>query len=600
MYTNEKHALILLSLLKENNIKKVIVSPGSTNIPITVAVQKDDYFEVYSSVDERSAAYMAIGLSQVSGEPVVISCTGATASRNYMSGLTEAFYRKLPIISITSFNGNENIGHLVAQNLDRRIMPNDTVKINVQIPYIHDPNSEWECNTLINKALIECRKDGGGPVNINIPSLYSEIFSVKELPKSRVISYANYANIGEYEIHAKKIGFFIGSHKEFSDEEVIQIDQFCEKYNAVVFCDHTSGYYGKYKILGSLVCSNFGPTDSNWNQYIPDIVFHLGEVSGDYSGHRVLKEAKKVWRISEDGKVRDLSRKLDLIYHGNISSFLSNVNIIFEDSTPSFFRKWKIIDQNLRFKFNKLNLPFSNIWIASQLHNKLPYNSVINFAILNSLRSWNFFNLDASIRSYSNVGGFGIDGCMSSAIGGALAKRDKLHFLVIGDLSFFYDINSLANRHLPSNFRILLINNGGGIEFKNYSHMASEIRIDSNELIAAGGHFNSNMYGTSSISRPNERRHNSLAKAWCEKLNFNYYSASNKEDFIKISDCFFRESQSNPIIIEAFTNDWEESLALKVSSNFDKTNTDKLIQEFKNVLPKNYKTYIKKILGKND
>lgn len=599
MYTNEKHALILLSLLKEHNIKKIIVSPGSTNIPISVAVQRDDFFEVFSSVDERSAAYMAIGLSQVSGEPVVISCTGATASRNYMSALTEAYYRKLPIISVTSFNGNENIGHLVAQNLDRRVMPNDTAKMSVQIPYIHNLDNEWECNTLINKALIACRKNGGGPVNINIASLYSGNFSVKKLPKTRVIHYANYTNISNFRIEDKNIGFFIGSHKDFSESETSLIDQFCEKYNAVVFCDHTSGYYGKYKILGSLVCSNFGPTDSSWNEYLPDLIFHLGEVSGDYSGHRVLKEAKKVWRISEDGEVRDLTRKLDLIYHGSISSFLSNIKINFEKSTPSFFKKWKTADDKLRLKFKKLDLPFSNIWIASQLHNNIPKNSVINFAILNSLRTWNLFKVDDSIRSFSNVGGFGIDGCMSSAIGGALSQSEILHFLVTGDLAFFYDINSLANRHLPKNLRILLINNGGGIEFKNYSHMASEINIDSNELIAAGGHFNANMNGTSSISEPNERSQNSLAKVWCEKLNFNYYSASNKEDFLALSDCLFSTSRSNPIIIEAFTKDWEESIALKVSSNFDKTNTDKLIQEFKGVLPKNYKNYIKKMLGKN-
>ena len=246
MYTDEKHALVLLSLLKAHNIKKIIVSPGSTNIPISTAVQQDDFFEVFSCVDERSAAYMAIGLSQVSNEPVVLSCTGATASRNYMSALTEAYYRKLPIITITSFNGNENIGHLLAQNLDRRVMPNDTVKLSVQIPYINNPDNEWECNTLINKAFIACKKDGGGPVNINIPSLYSTNFSTKQLPKTRFIQFANQDNISNYKVSAKNIGFFIGSNKDFSKNETFLIEEFCKKYNAVVFCDHTSGYYGKY------------------------------------------------------------------------------------------------------------------------------------------------------------------------------------------------------------------------------------------------------------------------------------------------------------------------------------------------------------------
>jgi 2-succinyl-5-enolpyruvyl-6-hydroxy-3-cyclohexene-1-carboxylate synthase len=350
--------------------------------------------------------------------------------------------------------------------------------------------------------------------------------------------------------------------------------------------------------MGALVSNNFGPTDSSWRDYVPDLILHIGEVSGDYAGHRVLKEAKTVWRISEDGEIRDLTRKLSLVYHGDISSFLSNVKILVKLNAPSFYEKWKTIDLDFRLKFKNLNLPFSNIWAASILHNQLPKNSVISFAILNSLRCWNFFELDPSIRSFSNVGGFGIDGCMSTAIGGALAARDRLHFFITGDLAFFYDLNSLANRHLPKNLRIFLINNGGGIEFKNYSHMASEINVDSNELIAAGGHFNSSSDSSSSISGPLERSRNSLAKVWCEKLNFDYYSVCSKEDLHLVSDVFVSESGDRPIIIEAFTNDWEESLALKVSSNFEKTTTDKLIQEFKKVLPKKSKEYIKSIIKK--
>ena len=95
-YTNEKNAQIVISLLKQHGIKKVVVSPGATNVTFVGSVQQDPFFEIYSSVDERSAAYIACGLSAESGVPVVLSCTGATASRNYLPGLTEAFYRKLP------------------------------------------------------------------------------------------------------------------------------------------------------------------------------------------------------------------------------------------------------------------------------------------------------------------------------------------------------------------------------------------------------------------------------------------------------------------------------------------------------------------------
>ena len=101
-YTSERNVQIVLALLKANNIKKVVASPGATNESIVASMQYDPYFEMYSCVDERSAAYMACGLAAESGEIVVLSCTGATSSRNYLPGLTEAYYRKLPILAITS------------------------------------------------------------------------------------------------------------------------------------------------------------------------------------------------------------------------------------------------------------------------------------------------------------------------------------------------------------------------------------------------------------------------------------------------------------------------------------------------------------------
>ena len=114
-YTDERNAQILIALMKEHGIRKVIASPGTTNICLVASLQHDPYFQIFSSVDERSAAYMACGMAAESGEPVALSCTGATASRNYVPGLTEAFYRKLPVIAITSSQPNCRIGHNIAQ-----------------------------------------------------------------------------------------------------------------------------------------------------------------------------------------------------------------------------------------------------------------------------------------------------------------------------------------------------------------------------------------------------------------------------------------------------------------------------------------------------
>ena len=142
--TDERNAQILIQVLKAHGIKKVIASPGTTNACLVSSMQSDPFFEIYSAPEERSGAYMACGMAAESGEPVVLSCTGATASRNYMPALTEAFYRKLPILTVTSSRRNAYIGHNCDQVTDRTVLPNDVAKISVQMPIVLDDVSEWK------------------------------------------------------------------------------------------------------------------------------------------------------------------------------------------------------------------------------------------------------------------------------------------------------------------------------------------------------------------------------------------------------------------------------------------------------------------------
>ena len=118
-YTSEKNTQMLVSLMKAHGVRKIVASPGTTNICFVQSLQYDKYFEIFSAADERSAAYIACGLAEESGEPVALSCTGATASRNYVPGLTEAFYRKLPILAVTSTQHIGRVGQNIAQVLDR-------------------------------------------------------------------------------------------------------------------------------------------------------------------------------------------------------------------------------------------------------------------------------------------------------------------------------------------------------------------------------------------------------------------------------------------------------------------------------------------------
>ena len=190
-YSAEKHTEILIALLKFHNIRKIIASPGTTDCCFVGSVQQDKWFEMYSSVDERSAAYIACGLSAESGESVALVCTGATASRDYMPGLTEAFYRQLPVLAITTTQHRGRIGNGCSQVVDRSVLPRDIARRSVNVDVVHTPEDEWACGVAINKALIDLRRNGGGPVHINLETTYCGDYTIRELPEVKGISYAD-------------------------------------------------------------------------------------------------------------------------------------------------------------------------------------------------------------------------------------------------------------------------------------------------------------------------------------------------------------------------------------------------------------------------
>lgn len=186
-YTDERNVQIVIALLKAHGIHHVIASPGTTNMTFVVSIENDPWFQIWSSVDERSAAYLACGMAAETGEPVVLSCTGATASRNYMPGLTEAYYRKLPVLAITSTRGNHKVGHLIDQQIDRRNIPNDIAVESVTIPMVKDKEDERYCEVEANKAMLALSLNGRGPAHINMYTKYSRDFSVKEISPVHVI-----------------------------------------------------------------------------------------------------------------------------------------------------------------------------------------------------------------------------------------------------------------------------------------------------------------------------------------------------------------------------------------------------------------------------
>lgn len=550
-YTTETTIQILIALLKKHNIKKVIASPGSANSSFVASMQSDSYFEMYSCVDERSAAYLACGMSEESGEPVVITCTGATASSNYYPGLTEAYYRNIKILAVTATQKYSNIGHLVPQVVDRSLLPVDSCQLSLHLPLVVDDDSKWDCEVKVNTALLELFNKGGGPVHINLPTTYSKDFSVEYLPPVRVISrYSSSKNL--HELADNKVALHIGSHQVISNKLESIIDDFCDKFDSVVFCDHTSGYFGKYAIHFSIAAEQIY---SKADQFRPDISLQIGNISGDYPSYNLI--GKTVWRISPDGKVKDTHKRLSKVFQMEETDFFSQCmdnSRITETSEVSYF---DLCNNYLEFLRNNIpELPFSNIWISQILSRSLPKDSVVQFSILNTLRSWNLFNLPKGVRSQSNVGGFGIDGGLSTLIGSSLVQKKGLSFCFIGDLAFFYDMNALGIRNLPKTLRILLINNGKGIEFRNYRHHTSHMGDSADAFIAAAGHYgNKSKY---------------LVKNYSENLGFIYLSAENKSDFISKVDFFIDpNSVDQSIVFECFVNDFDEVKSLELVSNIE-------------------------------
>lgn len=576
MYTDERNAQILISLLKQNNIKKVIASPGTTNACLVASLQGDSFFEVYSAPEERVGAYMACGMAAECGEPVVLSCTGATASRNYMPALTEAYYRKLPILAITSSRRNAYIGHNCDQVTDRTCLPNDVVNLSVQMPVVLDHISEWNCGINANKAIQELFRNGGGPVHINIETQYSQECVSELIDARKIIRYGYNDTLPS--LKDKKIAIMVGNHEKWSVKLTEAVDNFCATYDSVVLCDHTSNYHGKYRIFATLT-SNQSYWKPSYNDV--DVLIHIGHVSSsDFNIN-----SKEVWRINPDGEIRDTYQKLKKVFQMDELYFFNYYAEIDEDRHALYDKCACEFEQVSRLI---PELPFSNLWIASVTSKRLPKDSSLHLGIRNTLRTWNYYDVDSSINGFSNTGGFGIDGIVSSAVGAALVNPNSLVFCVLGDLAFFYDISVLGNRHLPKNLRIILVNNGVGLEMRGgftLGHkIASSLKVDESVYIAAGGHY----------------RHNSeIVKHLAEDNGIGYLHAENKNEYLEQVERFINSSSDKSIIFEVFVAVEDEEKAILSVGNLlgDKNKGAKTL--VKNVIGEdNFKSLKKLIKGK--
>lgn len=574
-YTDEVNIQILVSLMKQHGVSRVIASPGTTNISLVECVQGDPFFEVWSSVDERSAAYMACGMAAETGEPVALTCTGATASRNYLPGLTEAYYRKLPVLAITATQHLGRVGRNVPQVMDRSNPLADVCVYSYQSRSVVSEDDRFECETCTNEALLALTRHGGGPVHIDMVTTYSN-GSVAKLPCVRRIDRMMPGDPLP-SLTGKRVEVFVGAHRPWKPEETATLEAFCDTYGAAVICDQTSNFRGAHRVLGGLVAKQeLGRMACNHT----DVIIYIGDISGAYYD---LPGAES-WRVNPDGELRDPFGNLRYVFEMGEREFFEAYAGV-DSGAPScdVAAEWHDADAELRAKVPEL--PFSNIWCAKQTAPRLPEGSALHLGILNTLRSWNFFETPASVDCFCNTGGFGIDGCVSALVGSSLASPDRIHVGVVGDLACFYDLNSLGNRHVGPNVRLMLVNNGVGTEFKNYNHRAARFGDDADALMAARGHFGN-------CSR-------ALMRHYAQDLGFEYLSASSKDEFLAALDRLVDPApHDRPLLLEVFTDSKDESKALKAVSQIIVDGRHAAKAAIKGVLGERGVATVKRALGR--
>lgn len=575
-YTDERNVQILVALMKHHGVSRVVASPGTTNITFVACLQRDPYFTVYSSADERSAAYIACGIAAETGEPVALSCTGATASRNYLPGLTEAYYRKLPVLAVTSAQHLGRIGNMVPQVIDRTIELNDVCRLSVQCPTVQTDEDGWACEASLNRALLELTRDGGGPIHVNLVTTYSGNFDVRALPAVRCVDRISKGDKLP-SLDGKRVAIYVGAHRAWDGRLTAAVDAFCKSFDAMVACDHTSNYQGRFGVDATLVCSQIKSMPAVRDC---DVLVHIGEISGANIGFR----CGEVWRVDPEGVPRDPFRRLRYVFDMPEAAFFEAYVAQVEpvDGHP-YLDAWLAEDAKVRSLIPEL--PFSNPWVAQNVGPMLPGGSVLHLGILNSLRSWNLFPLDPSIRCYCNTGGFGIDGCVSSLIGASLASPEKLFFGVVGDLAMFYDLNSLGNRHVGPNVRLMVINNGVGTEFKNWNHKAAAFGEEADAYMAARGH-----YGAQSRK---------LLRHYSVDLGFEYMSAENKEELLAAARRFTTsEPCDRPMLLEVFTDSADESDALRILYELEVDARGAAKQAVKSIFGDRGVSVAKRVLGR--
>ena len=568
---------LILSCLKFD-LFDVVISPGSRNVPLAIGFASNKKFKCYSIVDERSAAFFALGLSQKSKKPTILICTSGSALLNYYPAVAEAYYSEIPLIILSAdrpeYKINIGDGQTINQSnvFEKNILYSNSLKqdcshateeiIKSNLQKIVNDKADYSKIEKLQKSIQKNNEEiieiafnlsinKMQPVHLNVPMeepLYefndspSISVKVKKKPEKK-LSLTDLDNFYKAINKASKIMILIGvSDGNILSKKSIQKINSCS--SIIVMKEHTSNVFNESFI--SNIDRLIGPielqsnSDSLFDELSPEIVISLG-------GMIVSKKIKSFLRNYKPRKHFHIGNNIskDSFYLGvehintNANKFFENIDLNKSDS--KYFEKWNQLDYSkldLHNRYMKV-INFSDLKVFEILTNWIPKKYNIQVANSTPIRYFQLFDLKNKNMMFANRGTSGIDGSTSTAIGSSV-QNDSPVLLVTGDLSFFYDVNALWNNHIPKNFRIIIINNSGGGIFK-----------------ILPGFKENNLF-----SKFIETQHNLSARLIAKMFNFNYTRVSTKFGLNLYLRTFFKNSKK-PKILEIKTSSVKSTKILK-------------------------------------
>lgn len=541
--SDKKNVKILIDLCRAEDVTDIIISPGSRNAPLTLSFAALEDFDCYSIVDERSAAFFALGMAQQKNKMVALVCTSGTALLNYAPAIAEAYYQNIPLIIISADRPGEWIDQADGQTIRQHDIFHNYIKYSCTLPVdIHTKEDEWYAVRQISEGFKICKEDLQGPVHINIP-LREPLYGRTVHHQNKIKTVTHNKSIGGLPEHAieelvncwsgtERILILMGMRKPDAKMQQV-LDELEKRERIAILTESLSNCYGDGHIRCiDRVVSSF--REEEMALYRPDllITFDGQIVSKMVKTFLRANPPKEHWHISASGEFIDTYQQLSRVLEGDPSSILNQLIHIVKPVKSRYRENWKKRFEMASSFHNEYvkSLPWSDFKAFNSIVNHLPKPCTLQLGNSTPVRYAQLFDEYQQIKSFSNRGTSGIDGSVSTAVGAAVALKHKEQVVLItGDLSFFYDSNALWNNYIPTNLKIIILNNGGGGIFRFIQGPAETEELE--EYFATG--------------------HNMNAELLAKQYSVNYHRCENNEELEASLPQFFEDEKA--MILEVMT-----------------------------------------------